>query len=215
VVSQGALERFPLRRRNTVTAMPDVVGAFLAREEVEGHRDEAADLLVTTRTCGAQERFQFGEGQFDRIEIGAVGREEPNGRAHLLDRGPHRGLLVDHEVVEHDDIARSQRGHQHLFHIGEETRIVEGPIEHRGGAEPLEPERGDHRVRLPMTAGGVIMEPGAARAPAIATEQIRRHAAFIEKHVLPHIAERLPLAPVATVSRDVGPALFVGVYGFF
>jgi hypothetical protein len=195
--------------------MPDVVGAFLAREKVERNRDEAADLLVTTRTCGAQERFQFGEGKFDRIEIGTVGREEPNVRAHLLDCGPNLGLLVDHEVVEHDDIARSQRGHQHLFDIGEETRTVDGPIEHRRGAEPLEPERGDHRVRLPMTAGCVIMEPGAAWAPAIATEQIRRHAAFIEKHVLPHIAERLPLAPAATLSDDVGTTLFVRVYSFF
>ena len=195
--------------------MPRVVRAFGRGEEAERGRDQVADLLIIPRTCGAQERFQFGEGQFDRIEIGTVGREKPNRRPRLLDRGSNRGLLVDHEVVEHDDIARSQRGHQHLFDIGEETWIVDGPIEHRGSAEALEPERGDHRVRLPMTAGGVIMEAGAARAPTIAPEQIRRHAAFIEKHVLPHLAERLPVAPLATFSGDVGPALFVGVDGFF
>ena len=50
---------------------------------------------------------------------------------------------------------------------------------------------------------------------AVAPEQIGRDAAFIEKDVLPHIAERLPLAPPAPLSGDVGPALFVGVYGFF
>ena len=42
-------------------------------------------------------------------------------RARLLDRGPHLGLLVDREVVEHDDIAGAQRRHQHLFDVGEET----------------------------------------------------------------------------------------------
>jgi hypothetical protein len=32
---------------------------------------------------------------------------------------------------------------------------------------------------------------------------------------VPHIAERLPLAPLATLSHDIGSALFVGVYRFF
>jgi hypothetical protein len=61
----------------------------------------------------------------------------------------------------------------------------------------------------------VIAEPGAAGASAVAPEQVSGHAAFIEKDVLADIAERLPLAPAAPVSRDVGPTLFVGVYGFF
>jgi len=37
----------------------------------------------------------------------------------------------------------------------------------------------------------------------------------IEKDVLPHVAKRLPLAPVAPLSRDVGASLLVGVYRFF
>jgi hypothetical protein len=61
----------------------------------------------------------------------------------------------------------------------------------------------------------VIADAGPARAAAVAPEQIGRHAAFIEKDVLTDIAERLPLAPSPTLSGDVGPALFVGVYGFF
>ncbi len=148
--------------------MPDVVGAFVGREEVERHRDEAAHLLLAPRARGAQERFQFGERELDRVEVGTVGREESNRRAHLLDRRPDLGLLVGREVVEDDDIARSQRGHQHLFDVGEETRTINGPIEDGGCAEALETKRGDDGVGLPMPAGGVISEPGAARAPAVA-----------------------------------------------
>jgi len=66
-----------------------------------------------------------------------------------------------------------------------------------------------------VTARGVIAESGAARAAAVAPQQIGRHAAFIEKDILLDIVERLPLAPAPTLSGDVGPALFVGVYGFF
>ena len=131
-------------------------------------RDEAADLLEAARTSGAQEGFQFGERELDRIEVRTVGREESNARAHLLDRGPHLRLLVDREVVEDDDIAWAQRRHQHLFDVGEERRTIDGPIEHRRRAEPLKPERGDHRVGLPVTARGVIAESGAARAAAVA-----------------------------------------------
>ena len=102
-----------------------------------------------------------------------------------------------------------------MFDVGEETRTIDGPIEDGGRAQPLEAERGDDRVRLPVTAGRVIAEPRAARTPAVAPQQIGRDAAFIEKDVLPHVAQRLPLAPSATLSHDVGPALFVGVYRFF
>jgi hypothetical protein len=162
------LERFPLRRRNTVAAMPDVVGAFVGREEVERNRDEAADLLIATWPRCAHEAFQFREREFDRIEIRTVGREEPNGRAHLLDRRPDLGLLMGREIVEYDDIARSQGGHQHLFDVGEETRTINGSVEDGGCAKALATKRGDHGVGLPMTARRVIRESGAARAPTVA-----------------------------------------------
>ena len=88
--------------------------------------------------------------------------------ARLLDRRPHLGLLVDREVAEHDDIARPQGGHQDLVDVGEETRTIEGTIEHGWGAQPLQAERGDDRVRLPVTAGRVIGESRPAGAPAVA-----------------------------------------------
>jgi hypothetical protein len=125
-------------------------------------------LVEAARPGGAQEGFQFGEGQFDRIEVRTIGREEAHARAHLLDRRSDLGLLVGREVVEDDDIARAQRRHQDLVDVGAERRTVHGPIEHGGGAQPLQPQSGDHRVSLPMTAGGVIAELSAARAPAVA-----------------------------------------------
>ena len=73
-----------------------------------------------------------------------------------------------HEIVEDDDIAGAQRRHQDLFDVGEERRIINGAIEHRGRAQPLETERGDHRVCLPVTARGVIAESGAARTAPVA-----------------------------------------------
>jgi hypothetical protein len=189
--------------------------AFIGREELERDGDEAADLLKTTRPGGAQEGFQFRECELDRIEVRTIGREKSNDRPDLLDRGPHFRLLVGREVIEDEDIAGAQRRHQHLFDVGEERRTINGPIEHRGRAHPLETERSDDGVCFPVTARRVIAEADATRATAVAPQQIGRHTAFIEKDILTDIVERLPLAPASAFSGDVGPALFVGVYGFF
>ena len=90
-----------------------------------------------------------------------------------------------------------------------------GPSNTAGAPEPVEPQRGDDRVRLPMTAGRVIAEARARGTAAIAAQQIRRDAAFIEEDVLAHVAQRLPRPPLAPRRGDIRPALFVGVYRFF
>ena len=100
--------------------------------------DQTADVLEVLRPSGAEERFQFGEGQFDRIEIRTVGREESQVRARLLDGEPDFGLLVHDEVVEHHHIAGPQRGHEYLLDVGEETHVIDRPIKHRRGAQSLE-----------------------------------------------------------------------------
>jgi len=66
-----------------------------------------------------------------------------------------------------------------------------------------------------MAARRVIVPEYAAETASVAAHQIGRHAAFIEKDVLPDVAQRQPVAPATAFSRDVGPSLFVGVYGFF
>jgi len=66
-----------------------------------------------------------------------------------------------------------------------------------------------------MAARGVIVQPDAPRTAPVPSQQIGRHPTFIEKHVLAHVAERLPISPVPTLCRDVRASLFVGVYGFF
>jgi hypothetical protein len=59
------------------------------------------------------------------------------------------------------------------------------------------------------------VEPDAARTAAIPSQQIGRHATFIEKHVLAHVAQRLPGAPLSPGGGDIRASLLVGVYRFF
>ena len=66
-----------------------------------------------------------------------------------------------------------------------------------------------------MTARRVVVKAGAARTPAVAAQQVRRHAALVQKHILAGIVQRQSVAPVPPLHRDVSAPLFVGVYGFF
>ena len=63
--------------------------------------------------------------------------------------------------------------------------------------------------------GAWSREARAAGASAVAPQQISRDAAFIEEHVLAHVAQRLPRPPLPAGGGDIRPALLVGVYRFF
>ena len=148
--------------------MPDVVRAFIGRKEPERRDQQLADVVERPRTRRAEERLQFGEREFDRIEVGTVGRQESQARTGLLNRRAYLGLFVGGEIVEHDDIARTQRGHQDLLDVGAEGVIVDRPIEHRGRGQLRGAERGNHRVRLPVAARRVIPNARPAKAPCVA-----------------------------------------------
>ena len=70
-------------------------------------------------------------------------------------------------------------------------------------------------MRLPVIAGGVVVETRAARTAAIAAQQVRGHATFVHKDIASEIVQRQPVPPVPTLRRDISATLFVGVDGFF
>jgi hypothetical protein len=195
--------------------MSDVVPTFGRRVTGERGGDEGGDLIKAARPRCAQERFEFGEGEFDGIEVRAVGRQESEVCAGGLDRGPHLGLFVHRQVVEDDDVTRAQRRPQDLLDVGQEARIVDGAVKDRRRGQAIRPQPDDHRVRLPVTARRVIVEARAPETPPIATKEVGRDATFIEKDVLTRIAKRQPISPPAAVRGDVSAPLLVGVDRFF
>ena len=195
--------------------MPDVIGALVRQEESEGRRHQRAHVLEGARADGAYERLQFGECQFDRIEVWAVGWQKAQEGARLLNRGAHLRLFVSREIVEHDDIARAQGRDQDLLDVGAERVVVDRSIEHGCGGQFRGAERRDDRVRLPVAARGVIRHACAARTARVPPQQIRRNPGFIDEDVLPHIVERQGCRPAAARRGDVRTPLFVGVDGFF
>ena len=85
--------------------MADVIPAFVRREELERRGDKRQDLIKRAWSRGAEERFQFGECLFDRIEIGTVRRQKAEVRADRFDGGANLRLFMHSEIVEHHHIA--------------------------------------------------------------------------------------------------------------
>jgi hypothetical protein len=193
----------------------DVVPTLGRRVEGERGGNQGGDLIEVARSRGSQEGFQFGERELDGVEVGTIGREKSELGARRFDGRADLGLFVHGQVIEDDDVARSQRGHQDLLDVRQKTRTVDGPVEHGRRAQPVRPQPDDDRVGLPVPAGRVIVEALASKTPAIPAEQVCRDAAFIEKDVLSRVAEWLPVSPAAPLSGNVGPSLLVGVDRFF
>lgn len=210
-----SLEQFPLGRSDAVAAVAQVGGAFGGREEAECGGYERHHLIEVTRPRRAEEGLQFRKREFNGIEVRPVRGQKAEVGAGLFDRRAHRRVLVHRQVVEDDDVTRPQRGDQDLIDIGAETVDVDGPVKHRGRTYSVEAEGRNHGVRLPVAAGSVIAEAGAARTAAVAAQQVGRDARFVDKHILSGVTQRQAISPLAAGHHDIRPALFVGVYRSF
>ena len=195
--------------------MPDKIAAFDGGEQVERGGDQRADVIEGAGARGAEQGFEFGEGELDRIEVGTIGRQEPQRGAGGFDSVAHLRLFVDGEVVEDDDVAGVQRRHEHLLHVGAKTGVINRAIEDGRRRQAVEAQRRHDGVRLPMTARRVVAQARPARAASVAAEQVSGDAAFIEKHILARVPQGLPRLPPPAGVGNIRPTLFGGVYGFF
>ena len=195
--------------------MPDEVQTFRWGKQLQSDRDELDHLVEAAWSRGTQERLQLRKRLFDGIEVRTVGRQKAEPGADAFESGLHLRLLVHRQVVEDDDVARAERRHQDLLDIREEGGVVDRPVEDGGGREALDAQRSDDRVGVPMAARRVIPKAHAPGTAAVAAQQIRRDAGFIEKDVGARVVQPLGVLPPAARRGDVRPALLVGVYRFF
>lgn len=86
--------------------------------------------------------LSYGEDLLDRVQVGAVGRQEEQVGASLSDRLPDGFALVATEIVHDDHVAGLERGHETLLHPGGEGDAVDRAIEDIRRIDPVGPERG-------------------------------------------------------------------------
>ena len=76
------------------------------------------------RMAGAQMRLELGEGHFDRIEVGAVGRQKHEPGASVANGLFGGRTFVSGQIVQDDDVALLQGWDELGAHVGLEDRPV-------------------------------------------------------------------------------------------
>ncbi len=78
------------------------------------------------RPCSgfAEQGFEFGKRQFDRIEVRRIGRKVKELSAEALDRLSDPGHLVRGKIVHDDEVSLCQFRHKNLFDVSEESVAV-------------------------------------------------------------------------------------------
>jgi hypothetical protein len=142
--------------------------------------------------------FELGEGHFNRIEIGTVGREEEKPGAPLPEDGLGFGALVAGEVVEDHHVALAQGGSELGLDIGVEGLAVDRMIDHPRRGQAIAAQASNEGLGGPVSERRIGLQPGAAARPLAQAGHLCRRARLVEEDqsmaiaAHPRLAMRLP-----------------------
>ena len=126
-------------------------------------------------------RLEFGEGHFDGVEVGAVGREEEEPGAAGFEDGGGLWAFVAGEIVEDDHVATLQGWGELGFDPGFEDPTVDRSVDHPGRGQPIMTQRCDERLGAPMTKRRFHLQPLAPARPAAQARHLGRGAGLVDK----------------------------------
>src|ERR1700730_18590960 len=160
--------------------------------------------------------FELGEDLFDRVEIGAIGRQEEQPCACGPDRGTNGSALVAAEIIQDDDVAWPKRWDENFFDVETEGLAVDRTVENPRSLDAIMAESGEEGQGLPMAVRNLGMKPLTPSAPAA---QRRRHIrlgpGFVDEDETARINLCLTRLPSAAATGDVQAVLLAGCDGFF
>lgn len=201
--------------RWNIAGVGEVAGTFGWGEGSEELADSVPEGFDGARGGGSEERLELGESVLDRVQVRTVGRQIEELGARGLDRFAHAFDLVRAEIVEHDDVARTQLGRQGLLDIGQEARAVDRAVEDAGRRKAVVAQRGDDRRGFPMAVGYRAHDPRPAACPSVTARQGRGRPGLVEEHEPLRAQIRLARAPGAPRRGDVRAVLLSGMLRLF
>ena len=195
--------------------MAKVGPALVGRKPRKAGAEQGPERVDGPASSGPDDGFQLCKAQFNRVEIWTVRWQIPKRGAGAFDERLHALDVMRGEVVRDHDVAGLERGHQDLFDVGQKGVAVHRAIDDAGGRQAGDPQARDEGARLPAGHWRVVMDADPVRAAAIAPEQIRRDARFIEEDQARGIQRRRRALPRLPGRGDVGPIVFGRAHRFF
>lgn len=195
--------------------MPKVIAAFVFGEftaQLAQARPERVDAPLAEL---AQQRLEFREDLFDRIEVGTVRWQIEQPRARGCNGLAHTGAFVAAEIIQHHDVIFLQRRCQVLLHASQEDFAVDRAVHHQRRSQSIDSQRCQKCRRFPMPVRDIIPHAFAARRPAASTRHVRFGPSLVDKNQLRAIQAQLLQLPASATLGHVRPLLLSGVDDFF
>ncbi len=150
-----------------VSGLFEVVPAFFGCVEIADVTGRSPKGVDGPGLDAAEMGLEFGERHLDRVEVGAVGREEEEPCAAFLEDRLGFFALVAREIVEDDHISPAQGRRELGLDVGLEDVPVYRRIDDPGRGQPIMTKGCDKRLRAPMAERCAGLEPCSfARTPS-------------------------------------------------
>ena len=163
-------------------------------------------------------RLEFGEGHFDRVEVGRIGRQEQEPCAFGPDGLFGSLAFVRRKIVEDDDIARRQGRDQLRFDPCFENEAVDRSVDHPGRGEAVTSQPSDECLGVPVSERDQRLQPHAAYRTSALPGHVGLRPCLIHEHKPARLFShaRLPPADPSVARRaHVRTQRFAGQSGFF
>ena len=125
--------------------------ALFRRERVKGCGQGGMKVFQCSGSRLAQMGFEFGESQFNGIEIGAVGRQVTNSHSVSPEQSANVLAFVSGEVVQNQRIALTQLRTKHLLQIHRENLGIDGTFNPKWGFDAFMAQGCNKSGSLPVT----------------------------------------------------------------
>lgn len=159
--------------------------------------------------------LELGEDLLDRVEIGAVGRQEDHMSANGADCCSGGLALVRAKVVQDHDISLCECGDEHRLDIGCEEIAVDRPVDDPWCIDTIMAKRGDEGEGFPVPVRGACIEPLPTQPPAAQGCHVGLDPRLIDEHEPFEVNLMLMCLPADAFASNIPTGLFRRKHGFF
>ena len=191
------------------------VKAVRGGEGVQGLAQSVKQAIERALGGLAQSGFQFGEGHFDGVEVGAVGRKVKQGGSGGSDGLGDAFDFMGGEVIADDHITWGEFGRKNFAQVSQEGRTVHRAIQEPGSSQPVITQGRDEGGTLPVAMRHGGQTALAAFAAPIETAHLGVEPGLIQKDQSPVIPGPALFPPVLPGQLKLWPILLGGAQRFF
>lgn len=160
-------------------------------------------------------RLEFGESQFDGIEVRTVRRQVANANPLSRKQPPDVLDFVGGEVVEDEGVALAQLRTENLLKISREHLGIDRAFDQKRGLDAFMAQGRNKGGALPVAVRHGADTTLAPRAAPPVAGHFGVQARFIDEDQMANIPVGLLPAPKPPGGFDIGPILLGGARRFF